>query len=866
MEAKFFSFVWKYSKRDQLIISALTVASFPLVYISLEVPKIIINEAISGTDFPKDVFGFDFEQIPYLLLLCGLYLFLVIAINGIKWVMNVQIGMTGERMLRRLRYMLFERVMRFRIGKFRSTKPGEVIQSILGEIEPLGGFFGEVISTPFFQGGLLCVYVTFIFVQDWVLGLAAISLYPLQAWLIPKLQKKIVRLNKERAANTRALADTIGEAVNVVPDIHTNDTARWHLAQSAAGLYSNTKIRLELFKRKFTIKFINNFMNHLTPFFFYSAGGYLVIKGDLDFGSLVAVLAAYKDVAAPWKAVLNYVQRWTDFNSRYLFVIEAFSGDDVLDDKRIYAQDAPPLKGALEFRNVEGGPGTGGLTVPELTLNPGQTIAVTGGASGAREALLKLGAGLAVPVSGRVAIGGTALADATMPQVGEAVAYVGAEPGIVSRSIRENLLYGLFRGMPDLASETDALFADMMREAKLTGNTTAHPEGDWVDYDQAGSAKDALDDRLLQLVETVGLSGEIYSVALESRVDPSQVDVWTARIAEARRHLDEMGEDFSDILEEWEPDQFNTNATILENVLYARPVKAQDQFADYVGDAAVMAVLNAIGATEKLVDLGREIAREFAELVEAVEADSSVLDSFPGYARTDILAASELVVALSSSARGKDTLKPEQRDLLLRLAFGFIPARDRLDVLDDDRIAELLGYRGEARKVLADRDDFVRFDEEKFNPARNISGNLVTAKRRFDRRNAWKRLDTMMEEAVTKAGFRDDLIRLGLSRNVSSGGALSGSSKRRIGLVRAMIKRPDILILDGIASSDSADDVALRKALRAELPETAILYAATEDAAVEIADTIAVIADSGQVRCESRPNRAGHDETQGSED
>ena len=301
MEPRFFKFVWKYSKRDQLIISALTVASFPLVYASLEIPKIIINEAISGSDFPKDYFGVEFDQIPYLLLLCGIYLFLVIAINGIKWVMNVQIGMTGERMLRRLRYMLFERVMRFRIGRFRSTRPGEVIQSILGEIEPLGGFIGEVISTPFFQGGLLCVYVTFIFVQDWILGLAAISLYPIQAWLIPRLQKKIVRLNKERAANTRKLADKIGESVNVISDIHTNDTARWHMAQAAGGLYSNTKIRLELFKRKFTIKFINNFMNHLTPFFFYSAGGYLVIKGDLDFGSLVAVLAAYKDVAAPGK-------------------------------------------------------------------------------------------------------------------------------------------------------------------------------------------------------------------------------------------------------------------------------------------------------------------------------------------------------------------------------------------------------------------------------------------------------------------------------------------------------------------------------------------------------------------------------------
>ena len=130
----------------------------------------------------------------------------------------------------------------------------------------------------------------------------------------------------------------------------------------ACSIHSNTVIRLALFKRKFTIKFINNFLNQLTPFFFYSAGGYLVIKGDLDFGSLVAVLAAYKDVAAPWKAVLNYVQRWSDFNSRYVFVIENFSGDDIEEAERIYAEGvrAEPLSGVLEFSGVDGGPGTGG--------------------------------------------------------------------------------------------------------------------------------------------------------------------------------------------------------------------------------------------------------------------------------------------------------------------------------------------------------------------------------------------------------------------------------------------------------------------------------------------------------------------------
>jgi putative ABC transport system ATP-binding protein len=538
MESRFFKFVWRHSKREQLFILALTVASFPLVYISLEIPKIIINDAISGRDFPREILGAQLQQIPYLLLLCGAFLGMVVLINGIKWLMNIAIGMCGERMLRRLRFNLFELVMRFRISRFRTIKPGEVIQSMLGEIEPLGGFFGEVIATPAFQGGLLCVYVVFIFIQDFWLGLAAISLYPIQAFLIPKLQAKVIRLNKARAQNTRTLADTISESVANVADIHTNDTARWHLAQISGRLHQNTLIRMDLFKRKFTIKFINNFMNQLTPFFFYSAGGYLVIIGDLDFGSLVAVLAAYKDLASPWKACLNYIQRWADFNSRYEYVVESFLGEDVFGPERIFALETDPLPGDLELSGVEGGPGTGGLTVSRLVVAAGQMAAVSGGGNGAREALLRMMAGLLEPAAGRVTIGGKVLSDVTMPQIGATLAYVGSDPGMISRSIRDNLVYGLLRRAPDLAEQSTADAITLLREARRTGNITADPDGDWIDYAAAGAdGADELDRRLLDLVDRVGLADDLVVSALNSQIDPGDAERWTGPILAARAEL-----------------------------------------------------------------------------------------------------------------------------------------------------------------------------------------------------------------------------------------------------------------------------------------------------------------------------------------
>ena len=54
MEKTLFKFIWRYSKRDQIILLVLTAISFPFLYLSLDLPKTIINKAIGGKDVPEE--------------------------------------------------------------------------------------------------------------------------------------------------------------------------------------------------------------------------------------------------------------------------------------------------------------------------------------------------------------------------------------------------------------------------------------------------------------------------------------------------------------------------------------------------------------------------------------------------------------------------------------------------------------------------------------------------------------------------------------------------------------------------------------------------------------------------------------------
>ena len=88
----------------------------------------------------------------------------------------------------------------------------------------------------------------------------------------------------------------------------------------------------------------------------------------------------------------------------------------------------------------------------------------------------------------------------------------------------------------------------------------------------------------------------------------------------------------------------------------------------------------------------------------------------------------------------------------------------------------------------------------------------------------------------------------GLNADVGQGGrALSGGQKQRISIARALVRKPDILILDDSASAlDFATDARLRAAIRAMQGKSTVFIIAQRASSVRHADRILVM-DEGSV-------------------
>src|SRR5437899_11193340 len=153
LDPSLYGFVLRYSLREQVYLVVVTLLSFPFLYYSLELPKVIINQAIAGKNFPWTILGIEFSRISYLVLLCFVFLVFVLINGWFKYHLNVRKGRVGERMLRRLRYDLYERLLRFPMRHFDRTAAGEIIAMLTAELEPVGGFIGDAFALPIAQGG-----------------------------------------------------------------------------------------------------------------------------------------------------------------------------------------------------------------------------------------------------------------------------------------------------------------------------------------------------------------------------------------------------------------------------------------------------------------------------------------------------------------------------------------------------------------------------------------------------------------------------------------------------------------------------------------------------------------------------------------
>lgn len=800
-----------------------TLTLFPLLYLTLELPKRIINDAIGSGSGTIAAYGFEFTQIQYLMLLSAAFLVAVFVHGILKMRINTMKGVLAERLLRRLRYTLIARILRFPQPYFERTSQGELVSMVTAESEPMGGLMGDAVAQPVLQAGQMLTILGFLFFQSVTFGLAACALIPLQAWLIPRLQKQINLLNKKRVVQVRALAAEIGEGAAGASTLRVNGGWRFRMAMIGDRLGQLFDIRFEIYQKKFFMKFINNFITQLTPFLFYSIGGYLVIQGEVTIGALVAALAAYKDLSSPWKELLAYYNQSADMSLRWETITERFAPEDMIDEDLFYGPvaDIPRLTGdvVMDQVTVRDGDGNPVLEDISVTLPAGSVIGITAPNDEDRRALAEVLTRETLPTSGTVTLSGHDIKSLHQAVIAKRIGHATSRPIMFKGTFGNNVL------MPVRFAPVNGLEpSDFSREALRAGNSADMLSAEWLDPSIAGVASsDDLQAWWSKLIEGMGSEVALTRRAMDQSCDPEDhPKLCDALIGLRPKVAQAVAEaELDRFVHRFDPEAYNPALPVLENLLYATPRVAITPEA-LAAKTDFLRLLNELNLTGDLEELARNVIDLLRQIFGATGTDH------PLFRKVGLdVAVYEAALDLVNRKPAGTTISDEELALLLSVP-SRITAEQIGPAFPDEVRTKVLDMRQHyAAALQAQMDDlYAPITPDGHLVGLSVLENALCGKVSDSAGTRGDDLRRVVSDVLNAEGVNPLVLELVFDVPIALGGAnLPALFAEPLSISRATIKRPDLLILDRVMASYDADaQEALYANLRRLLPETTLIF------------------------------------------
>jgi len=298
-----YRYIWKVSARDQVLLSLLAVVLFLIELVPLELQRRIVNGAVDGR-------GWEFVGT-----LCLVYAGVAFLHGGLKLAMNVYRGSVSEAANKRLRLQMNPSATAASASAAAPGEEGVKISMIVSEVESVGGFVGSSFSEPLLNGGmLLSIFGYMVFTQPWM-ALVALLIFCPQLLFIPFLQEAINRRTKRRIETLRALSvDIVDEAADRAgARTRTHKTFR----QRIANVY---RLNMEIFVRKYGMNFLMNLLHQVGIIGILAVGGWLVLQGKTEVGTIVAFISGLSRMNDPWNDLVDFFRNLTNTGLKFRMI------------------------------------------------------------------------------------------------------------------------------------------------------------------------------------------------------------------------------------------------------------------------------------------------------------------------------------------------------------------------------------------------------------------------------------------------------------------------------------------------------------------------------------------------------------------
>jgi ATP-binding cassette subfamily B protein len=358
---------------------------------------------------------------------------------------------TAEGITRRLRDFLFDHIQRLSFSYHATTPTGDLIERVTSDVDALRRFFSEQ--------GIGMGRIILLFVINFIailninvkLGLISVVVIPFMLWVSLWFFKKVTQAYEEYQAQEAVLSTTLQEnltGVRVVKAFAQQEHEKKKFEVDNWGKFLKGKILLLMHSLFWPLSDIVLGFQLLFGFV-YAAN--MAINGELTIGMYIAYVGLVVWLIWPIRNLGRIIVSASTGMVSYARLMEVIKqAREPLHDGTV--QPDGPVKGDIAFEDVSFMYSDGekdALKKISFHIKPGQAVALLGSTGSGKTSLVNLLPRFHEYTGGRILLDGIELTEYSRAYLRRQIGIVEQEPFLFSRSIRENISYGVGRSVSD---------------------------------------------------------------------------------------------------------------------------------------------------------------------------------------------------------------------------------------------------------------------------------------------------------------------------------------------------------------------------------------------------------------------------------
>ena len=366
---------------------------------------------------------------------------------------------------------VFQRLLKVRIDQM----PGSVgsMAAQLRGYEQVRSFFTA--STLF---GLVDLPMTIIFITLVAfIGSPLVAAVPVAAAVIAITMGLIARKRIDAIAAEGATASyyktgLLVEAVEGVETIKAGAGSWKFLSRWLDVMDVTIKNDLDMKHANDNLTYFTQMLQQVSYVGIVIVGSFVVMQGDMTMGGLIACSILGGRVLAPVMSIPNLLVQYAHAKAAKLNIESLFALEQ--DNQGVaYPLSPTHIKGAyqcdgLVFNYKDND--RPAINIPQLSIKPGERIAILGPIGSGKSTLLKVLAGLYAPTKGRVLLDGLDIHQVSRETLSERLGYLQQDHRLFQGTLRENLLIGM-------AAPNDDVLQDTLHRTGLINLVSSHSSG-----------------------------------------------------------------------------------------------------------------------------------------------------------------------------------------------------------------------------------------------------------------------------------------------------------------------------------------------------------------------------------------------------